>query len=557
MATHIMQRAAAELVIDSPDARSVRVPLEGERYRVGRSSANELSFPADQRLSREHLVFEKTSEGWTVRDVGSRNGTCVNGSQITGTVPLAHGDRVTAGHLSIRYDARGEFSNARSYDIQFVGEPSSKSVPTGTVSVDLSAALKSSTETVGRASVEKTQLAALVRAGRELAGHCPLAELFQLILDLTLDAVKASRGVVMTLEPDGELKARAIKGDRLRISTAVRDRVVEQRKSLLVRDTSSDNDFALRQSILAQEIRSILAVPLQTDERVIGLIYLDSAHLIHDFTVDDLGLVTVMANIAAIRIEHARLTEIEQARKLLTQELERAAEIQRRSLPEKAPSIPGFDLAGYNAPCRAVGGDYYEFLRYPDGRVALLIGDVSGKGMGAALLMSSLQARVQVIFDKPGVLAEQVSHLNRSTAATCPGNCFITFFAAVLDPATGQVSYCNAGHNAPVLLHANGERESLDATGMVLGIIPNAPYTSGICQLERGDLLLLFSDGVTEASKVELDEDFGEERLAVLLEAQRNKPAVDILESVKAEIVSFTGGAPPADDVTLVLARRL
>ena len=117
----------------------------------------------------------------------------------------------------------------------------------------------------------------------------------------------------------------------------MRDRVVEQRKSLLVRDTSSDNDFALRQSILAQEIRSILAVPLQTDERVIGLIYLDSAHLIHDFTVDDLGLVTVMANIAAIRIEHARLTEIEQARKLLTQELERAAEIQRRSLPDRAP----------------------------------------------------------------------------------------------------------------------------------------------------------------------------------------------------------------------------
>ena len=553
----MIQRAAGELIIDSADAQSIRVPLDKDRYRLGRSTANELSFPGDQRLSREHLVFERSTDGWTVRDVGSRNGTCVNGAQLAGTATLAHGDRITAGHISIRYDTRGEFSDAKLYDIQFVREGQARPMPTDTVSVDLSAALKSSTEAIGRPSVERTQLGALVRAGRELAGHCPLAELFQLILDLTLDAVKASRGVVMTLEPDGELKARAVKGDHLRIGTAVRDRVVEQRKSLLVRDTSSDNDFALRQSILAQEIRSILAVPLQTDEQVIGLIYLDSPNLIHDFTVDDLGLVTVMANIAAIRIEHARLAEMEQARKLMTQELERAAEIQRRLLPDRAPEIKGFDLGGYNAPCRAVGGDYYEFLRYPDGRVALLIGDVSGKGMAAALLMSSLQARVQVIFDKPGDLAEQVSHLNRSTAANCPSNCFITFFVAVLDPATGEVSYCNAGHNAPVLLRANGERESLGATGLVLGIMPNSPYTKETCHLRNGDMLLLFSDGVTEASRPDVDEDFGEERLAAVLEAQRHQCAAEILETLKAEIVSFTGGAPAADDVTLVLARRL
>ena len=549
--------ATGELIIDSPDARSIRVLLERQSYRVGRSTANELSFPGDQRLSREHLVFERTPDGWTVRDIGSRNGTWVNGIRLTDAAKLAHGDRITAGHISIRYDVRGEFRDAKSCEIQFVGEGPASAIPPDTVSVDLSSVLQSSTEVTGRASAEKTQLGALVRAGRELAGHRPLAELFQLILDLTLDAVKASRGVVMTLEPDGELKPRAVKGDRLRISTAVRDRVVDGRKSLLVRDTSSDIDFALRQSIIAQEIRSFLAVPLQTDERVIGLIYLDSPHLIHEFTVDDLGLVTVMANIAAIRIEHARLTEIEQARKLLTQELERAAEIQRRLLPAKAPEIAGFELAGYNAPCRAVGGDYYEFLEYPDGRVALLIGDVSGKGMAAALLMSSLQARVQVLFDNPDNLAEKVSHLNRSTAAHCPANCFITFFIAVLDPSTGDVCYCNAGHNAPVLVHARERVESLKATGMVLGVMPNAPYEKGICHLDNGDVLLLFSDGVTEACPLDCDEEFGEERLAALLIAERKQRAADILQAVNAEIASFTRGAPAADDVTLVLARRL
>jgi sigma-B regulation protein RsbU (phosphoserine phosphatase) len=557
MATENLPRLPGELVIDSPDARGIRIPLEQTRYRLGRSTANELSFPGDQRLSREHLRFERVAKGWTVRDLGSRNGAWINGAQLAGTVGLTHGDCITAGHLSIRYDTRGEFRDAKSYEIQFVGDALESATQNDTVSVDLPAALKSSTEGIGRGTVEGTQLGALLRAGRELAGHCPLADLFQLILDLTLDAVKASRGVVMTLEAGGDLKARAMKGERLRISTAVRDRVLEQRKSLLVRDTGADSDFAMQQSILAQEIRSILAVPLQTDERVIGMIYLDSPHLIHDFTVDDLGLVTVMANIAAIRIEHARLMEIEQARKLLTQELERAAEIQRRLLPARAPEITGFDLAGYNAPCLAVGGDYYEFLHYPNGRVALLIGDVSGKGMGAALLMSSLQARVQVLFDSPGELAERVSRLNRITTANCPGNCFITFFVAVLDPATGAVSYCNAGHNAPLLLRANGGVESLTSTGMVLGIVPNARYEEEICRMDHGDMLVLFSDGVTEACRVDCDEQFGEEQLAVTLKAQGERRAADILESVIAEIGSFTGGVAAADDVTLVLARRL
>lgn len=276
----------------------------------------------------------------------------------------------------------------------------------------------------------------------------------------------------------------------------MRDHILQQRESLLVRDTSADIEFAARQSILAQEIRSFLAAPLQTDEKVIGLIYLDSPHLIREFTVDDLNLVTVMANIAAIRIEHARLIEAEQARMLLTRDLDRAAEIQRRLLPEKAPEVIGVDLAGYNAPSRAVGGDYYDFLSYSDGRVSIFVGDVSGKGMAAALLMSSLQARSRVIFENPGELSEQLSHLNGINTGNCPRNCFITFCVVMLDRTNGELHYGNAGHNPPLLLHASGEVESLPATGLVLGITPGAIYEEKACRFDRDDLLLLFSDGV-------------------------------------------------------------
>ena len=304
---------------------------------------------------------------------------------------------------------RGELTDTKPGEITFVEEDPATATPS--VSVDLKSALEASwqrsfqrldamldAELGDRPGLESAHLRALVQAGRELAGNGALDKLFELILDLSLGAVKALRGVVMTLEKQGDLKSRAIRGEGLRISAAVRDLVMNEGRSLLIRDARLDQHLGSRPSVLSQEIRSILAVPLQTDERVIGLLYLDSPHLVREFTPEDLNLVTVMANIAAIRIEHARLGEQEQARKLLARDLERAAEIQRQLLPSNAPEIAGFDTAGYNAPCLAVGGDYYDFLRYQDGRVAFLIGDVSGKGLGAALLMSSLQARAHLLF---------------------------------------------------------------------------------------------------------------------------------------------------------------
>ena len=156
------------------------------------------------------------------------------------------------------------------------------------------------------------------------------------------------------------------------------------------------------QSIVSQNVRTLMAVPLQTDTQVLGLIYIDLAHPFREFTIDDLNLLTVMANVAAIRIERERFAEIENARRRLANELEQAAEIQRQFLPREIPQIPGLELAGYNAPCRTVGGDYYDFVSYPDGQVAIVVGDVCGKGMPAALLMMTLQARFQVLAEHLG-----------------------------------------------------------------------------------------------------------------------------------------------------------
>ena len=334
-------------------------------------------------------------------------------------------------------------------------------------------------------------------------------------------------------------------------------RVIREKTSLLVRDARLDEAFADRMSIVQQQIRSMLAVPLQTDDRVIGLIYLDSPHFIKEFTKEDLSLLTVMANVAAIRIEHTRLAEVEQTERLHAKELEQASEIQRNLLPVTAPEVAGVDLAGYNAACRGVGGDYYDFLPYPDGRVALLVGDVAGKGMPAALLMSSLQARVQVLFDEPTNLAALVTRLNRIISSNCPSNRFITFFIGVLDPKTGELTYVNAGHNPPLVAHADGSVEKLEGTGLILGILPMATYQQGVCRLDPGDAVLLFSDGVTEAVRPNADEEFGEEQLAQVLAGLRDQTAESIITAINQKVDDFTGGAPPADDITLVVAKRL
>jgi phosphoserine phosphatase RsbU/P len=537
-----------ELLIHTPDGATRPLPLDRERYTLGRSSANELCYPEDAGLSRQHLALEKEGETWLVRDLGSKNGTFVNGIRITSAHPLGKNDRVTAGHIALDF---GENSMPPPMDhtvvfIEGATQPTSAST---TVATSLKGVLSQEKEIEGG-----PQMRALIRAGRELAGNMPLAELFKLIMNLSVEAVGATRGVLMTLEGK-ELVVQEALGEGFRISNTVRDRVIKDKTSLLVRDARLDEAFADRMSIVQQQIRSMLAVPLQTDDRVIGLIYLDSPHFIKEFTKEDLSLLTVMANVAAIRIEHTRLAEVEQAERIHAKQLEQAAEIQRGLLPVQAPNVAGVDLAGYNAACHTVGGDYYDFLPYPDGRVGVLVGDVAGKGMPAALLMSSLQARVQVLFDDPTNLAALVTRLNRIISSNCPSNRFITFFIGVLDPKTGELTYVNAGHNPPLVAHADGSVEKLEGTGLILGILPMAAYEQGVCHMDPGDALLLFSDGVTEPVSPHADEEFGEDRLATVLGGLRDLDAQSIIAAINQKVDDFTGGAPPADDITLVVAK--
>jgi serine phosphatase RsbU (regulator of sigma subunit) len=278
---------------------------------------------------------------------------------------------------------------------------------------------------------------------------------------------------------------------------------------------------------------------------------------------DDLGRLAATFNHMCESIQQAREELIVQERiatigrlasSIAHDELEQAAEIQRQFLPAVAPVVPGLELAGYNAACRTVGGDYYDFLTYPGGKVGIVIGDVAGKGMAAALLMTSLQAKVQALAEALADPADVVARLNRSLATTCPQNRFITFFFAIVDPHNGEMVFCNAGHNPPLLVRQSGEIVQLEGGGPVLGIFPAIAYHGQRCQMHPGDVLLLYSDGVTEACNPAGEEFEG--RLLALAAEARGRSAAEIVQQVHEAVRDWIAGEPPADDITVVCARR-
>jgi sigma-B regulation protein RsbU (phosphoserine phosphatase) len=352
-----------------------------------------------------------------------------------------------------------------------------------------------------------------------------------------------------------QLVVRATRGEGFRISSTVRDSVLRDKASLLVQDTWLDPAYRERDSIVAQRVRTFMAVPLQTDEQVIGLLYLDSPAASRQWTPDDLNLLTVIANIAALRLERERLQRAEEAQRSMALELEQAAEMQRRFLPARAPEIPGLELAGYNAPSRSVGGDYYDFLALPDGSLGCVLADVAGKGLAAALVMMNLQARVQVLSQTQPEPAAFMTTLHRVVQTSCPDDRFITVFYCVLDAATGRVQYANAGHNPPILVRANGTVEWLTEGGPILGVLTGIEYGAFEAALGIGDALVLYSDGLTDAASPE-GEPFGEARLAAALTTHRHNGARELLDTLQGRVTEWSNGTPPVDDLTVVVVKK-
>ncbi len=546
----------SEIAIQTAGGTKERFPISRPRVSIGRSRESDIFLP-DQWLSRNHAEIEERKDGFYVTDLRSKNGTLLNGEPLNEWRRLRPGDVITLGEHTLTFcpDATGEADDdepePEGTRVFSVRELSDISTRPAVDPVDLQR--------------QNRVLAILSKAASELVVHRPLGELFDLVLDLLLEAVAAERGAILLLEGDPSvplIKASTSRvGEPLtRVSRSIARRAIEDRVSLLIPNVLDDVRFQGEDSILAAGIRTAMVAPLwftaagEGTDSVIGLVYVDSLQHSHSFGEDDLRVLTALANVAAAKIENVRLLEESLEKRRMEEDMRMAAEIQTGLLPRGAPDIPGYELNGINQPCRTVGGDYYDFAT-EGGSVFIALGDVSGKGTGAALLMTVLRAAVRGHWMEDS-LADAVAHINRTVCQNVPSNKFVTFFVARLDPASGKVTYVNAGHNPPLLVRKDGEVELLTEGGIVLGLFEGLSYDAASVEMRPGDTLLAYSDGVTETWSPEGDE-FGEDKLTALVVERRDLDAQALQDAIFREIERFEAGAGATDDRTLVVLRRL
>ena len=408
-------------------------------------------------------------------------------------------------------------------------------------------------------------LALLYRLSQTFNSSLDLGEVLNQVMDEVIAATHAERGFVMLVESEGRLAFHAARGldhqtierPDFQVSRGIVERVASLGQPMLTSDAQLDERFSMRESVMLLGLRSVMCAPLIVQGRTIGVIFVDNRLRAGIFQPADLELLNAIASSAAIAIENARLYQLAVEKGRMEQELQMAYRVQSSLLPAETPQLPGWDFAARWKPARQVAGDYYDFIPYPDGRLGLVIADVTDKGMPAALYMAFTRSIVRASLDGAPSPSEGLMRANRLICAESTFGFFVTLFYAELDPTAGQLTYVNAGHNPPLHLRAGDPGpQPLVRTGMPLGIEPELTYGQAVMRLEPGDLLLLYTDGVTEGCDPQ-GQQFGLERLQASLLKWRGASCGALLAGVEQDLAAFASGALAEDDVTLVAARRL
>ena len=564
----------AELIVKYPDRAPDHFPLGRLRMTIGRSARNDLCIP-DPFASRVHAEVRREGDEYLLQDLGSANGTVYNGATVEGVIRLTVGGRIQIGETEIIFDD-GTYNS--SMGATMITDNSGSSLPEATIALasgdrttsGLLEAIEGArtkpehiSAATATAPAKSGDLLALIsKVGITLLASATLNETLEQIVSLVFEAVPADRCLIMMRDEGAEdlrvavarLRDRVGEVGEIRVSRNVLDEVVIRGKSVLTSDAQHDPRFASG-TVVLQGVRSVLAVPLGVAEKVFGIIYADSPIAEGRFTEDHLKVLTTLASVAAIRVENTRLIEARLDRERLERELALASEIQQRFQPTAPPHVPGYELQGISFPCYEIGGDYYDFIHREDGRLVIALGDVSGKGTAAALLMSSLHAAVHAQSGSHDSLVATISAVNRYLADNIPANRFVTLFYAELDPQSGALSFLNAGHNPPLIVHSAGTVEQLASGGLPLGIKPDADYREGRTQLQPGDVLVIYSDGVTEAVSPS-GEEFGATRLYEVVSRNIDASAAGIRDRIESSLTKFSQGTSAADDITLVIVKR-
>ncbi len=516
---------------------------------VGRGTGNLLVLE-DGMLSRHHArCFLKENHAW-VEDLGSRHGTFLNGHRVEQATALKEGDRLLVGRTEIRVLPPDQDPTKPSGTVLVGDHPH----PQLTLVRPLSELFSQGLKEPGRWS---EALDFLHDASLDLLKEGDPRVMLERMATGLHGFLKPHRVAILLRQPDGELELTAYAGkaqtEPFRISRNLVAKVMERQEAVLLRDPALDSAYQSASMVISQ-ISSAIVTPLALDGEVEGLLYVDARVPRDPFTEEDLRLVSSLAHMAAAKLQQTRLLSEVAHKRQMEEELALARRIQERLMPILPTDLPGFELASLHEPSRQVSGDLYGHFPGPEGSAWLWVADVSGKGLGPGLLMATMQAYLDAWADTSSDAGPLADRLSRTLARHTTRNRFITAFLMRLD-GNGTVHYCNAGHNPGLLRRADGSVEQLESQGMPLAMFPDQDHGAAQLAMAPGDMLAVFTDGITEAAPVD-GEDFDLTGLQSVLDRHAQSPLPEVIARISEALHEHTQGAPLADDRTLVVIRR-
>ncbi len=546
---------------------AVKGPLAGHSFTLSKVSTIGRGMEATIRLdeitvSREHArLIQDESRGVILEDLRSGNGTFVNGVKVT-SARLQDGDTVAIGESVLTFQSEDADVKARVQRMATLTLEAQDSDSSTMKTLDVEAAHArhniSDDSAISELNVTNRSLQILNELFRSFGTKLDKAELLDEIVDTLFEVFpRTHRAFIIMRDADtGELapcgvRVRGPESDtQLSMSKTILEVVMDQKLAVWAKDAMSDGRFRESESIVNMQMRSVMCAPLMTEAEVFGFVTLDTQEISPNYNEDGLALLVGIANQASLAIANARMHAELLTQERVNQDLQNASRIQHSFLPQNPPLVPGYEFADWYCAALEVGGDFYDFINMPDGKLGVVVGDVSGKGIPAALMMAKTASLVRfeaATGRSPGAIMKAI---NKSMAET-ETKLFVTVLLMSVDCEANAVVMANAGHPLPVLRRGDGTVEAITfESGFPVGLMDDAEFPEYSMRIEPGDRLCLFTDGVTEAMNA-AQEQYGETRLVSAVEGATAN-AYEIVQAIQKSIARHVDGASQSDDLTLV-----
>lgn len=555
--------------------------FDRDELMIGRSVNNDMQI-VDRRMSRNHVKITRVGEKYFIEDMQSKNGSLLNGKPLVKREPLRGDDMFQVGDSTVLFSLKDDSGDSLG-DLSVEGTMLANSTQInregatyrlvneenwGNTRGEIRVGNKPKSLTISdsnlNAKEQARHLEIIYEVMEAIRSTFSTDELLHLIMDIIMKVIKPDRAYLLLSEKEGAdlipevIRDQQIKGnDEIRISNSIVNRCIRESISLLVTDAAHDSRFNASESIIANRIRTAMVAPLIYKEQCLGVVYIDTNTRAFPFMEPDLELLTGIANQAAVAIVNARLHSQLVEQHKVAREMEIARTIQMNLLPKVYPTLKGYDVSAMSLPAKHVGGDYYDFLNLPDGRIGFAIADVSGKGVPAAILTATTRSYLQSETQQVDTtIAETVQRINKMVHRDVTNDMYVTMALIYLNPATGDLEYVNAGHAHPLIMSHQGQIKFLDEGGLFLGIVDVGTYEQAKEHLKPGDLLVMVTDGVTDILNNK-SESFGADRFYSILRQNTHLSAEEIRNAIYQSCVMHRGDADQFDDFTLIVIKRL